>query len=53
MEEVSKGYETFIAGKKINDDNGRTFEKVLKKATKPIKKIFNVTPCVLATYMPS
>jgi hypothetical protein len=39
MDEVSKGYETFIKGKEINPNNGDLFEALLKKAvnTKPEK----------------
>ena len=38
MNEVSSGYEAFISGKKILDNNGQLFDKVLKKASKPAKQ---------------
>jgi hypothetical protein len=34
MDELTKGYEKFIASKKTHDNNGNLFEKVIKKAAK-------------------
>lgn len=33
--ELTKGYEEFIKGKELNNNNAALFEKTLKKATKP------------------
>ena len=34
MEELTKNYEAFIAGKEIDPNGGTKFKKALKKATK-------------------
>jgi hypothetical protein len=38
MLEVSKGYEEFIKGKQLNNNNGQLFEMVIKKASRPKPK---------------
>lgn len=38
MDEVSKGFENFIAGKETNNNNRKLFEKTISKASKPIKR---------------
>lgn len=38
MAEVSKGFEAFIKGKKLNSKGAELFEKVIKKAAKPKSK---------------
>ena len=35
MEEVTKGYEAFIEGKKLKPNSKRLFEKALVKVVKP------------------
>jgi hypothetical protein len=35
MEELTKGYEAFIKGKKVNAKGKKLFNKVIKKAVKP------------------
>jgi hypothetical protein len=35
MDEVSKGYESFIKGKELKDNSKSEFDKAIKKATKP------------------
>ena len=38
MVEVSKGYETFIKGKELNNQSKKLFDIAIKKSVKPIKK---------------
>lgn len=38
MAEVSKGYEKFIEGQKINSKGADLFKKVIKEASKPKSK---------------
>lgn len=35
MENLTKGYDTFIKGKKVNVKGKKLFNKVIKKAAKP------------------
>lgn len=35
MEELTKGYEAFIKGKKVNANGKKIFTKTIKKAAKP------------------
>jgi hypothetical protein len=35
MEELTKGYEKFIAGKEVEPNGRKKFEKAIKKAVKP------------------
>ena len=35
MEELTKGYEAFIKGKKVNPKGKKLFDKALKKVAKP------------------
>ena len=35
MENLTKGYEKFIKGKEVKKDGKKSFERTLKKATKP------------------
>lgn len=35
MEKLTSGYEKFIEGKEVKEDGGKSFDKALKKSTKP------------------
>lgn len=35
MEQLTQGYDSFIKGRELKENGKKTFEKTIKKATKP------------------